>query len=420
MKFNPFALLMLFLQLSIPGSKIHATEITAENLRTFLETKNSRIAAAKLEAVAATNLKRTLVRTLLPDVELYGAQETFKVGNQDQTQQPTYGAEAKINIYNGGQDQLQTEIINLESERADFNFLKTQAEELATARTLYWQILYAKANLALLKSALAVNLQNIKSAERRILNGVATESDRVEFEMQTVALNLGLETANLNLKIYLRNLAALLNFDDPSQLQFSENLTHEHDVDALLAQATKAQAYLFKETELLSDIKSLEAHKQKRLAWPKLDAFAAHNQYNQREKDPAAAEARTESVLGVRVSVNLSSVFESHYQSTSLFLASQSAKLLAGQIKKEVEVQIKNETDELTLLHNQVHAAEANIARAEKYYKLTQSEYSRGVKNSPDVLGASEKLYEMKNKLNEILRDFQITKTRIFMKIEKQ
>ena len=39
------------------------------------------------------------------------------------------------------------------------------------------------------------------------------------------------------------------------------------------------------------------------------------------------------------------------------------------------------------------HNAEENIKRAERYYRLTQSEYNRGVKNSPDVLGASQRLF---------------------------
>ncbi|OYZ13487.1 MAG: hypothetical protein B7Y39_17580, partial [Bdellovibrio sp. 28-41-41] len=80
---------------------------------------------------------------------------------------------------------------------------------------------------------------------------------------------------------------------------------------------------------------------------------------------------------------------------------------------------IENEVAELKLLHSQVHDAEENIVRAEKYYKLTQSEYARGVKNSPDMLSASEKIFEVKNKRLEILKDFNLKQAHVLAKINR-
>ena len=73
--------------------------------------------------------------------------------------------------------------------------------------------------------------------------------------------------------------------------------------------------------------------------------------------------------------------------------------------------------NELTFLHSQVHAAEENVKRATRYYALTQNEYSCGVKNSPDVVGASDRLLE--NQLMELrlLRDFQISRSHVLSKL---
>lgn len=85
--------------------------------------------------------------------------------------------------------------------------------------------------------------------------------------------------------------------------------------------------------------------------------------------------------------------------------------------RREIEAHMENEVSELRFLHDQVHDAEDNIARAERYYKMTQSEYARGVKNSPDVLGASEKLFESRSKRIELIREFQVAKAHVLAKL---
>jgi outer membrane protein TolC len=112
-------------------------------------------------------------------------------------------------------------------------------------------------------------------------------------------------------------------------------------------------------------------------------------------------------------------VFESNRESKALKQEALGLAKISEQQKYEIHVHVENEMSELDLLHSQVHLAEENIKLAEKYYKLTESEYSRGVKNSPDVLGASNRLLEIKDKQLQIVRDFQISKAHILSKIGK-
>ena len=84
--------------------------------------------------------------------------------------------------------------------------------------------------------------------------------------------------------------------------------------------------------------------------------------------------------------------------------------------KREIEAHLETEMAGVSFLHDQFHAAEENITRATKYHELTKSEYARGVKNSPDMLGAAEKLFEMRHKRLEIIRDYQIAKGHILSK----
>ena len=395
-----------------------AIEINSESLRTLLEEKSSRVAAAKLQASAAKERQGYFARSLFPKIELHGAQESFRRGSRDTINQPFFGAEASINLFNGGRDWTQSVMREKKADQLQLQALRVQSEELEKLRILYWQALYLREKTELLKASNSINERNLASAARRIRSGVATESDRIEFEMHAITGKQELDETVLNYEASLRDMAVLLNMA-PGEISLKQELAHEHDYKDLLAHSMKDHEFLYRESELQSDISSLEASTARYQWLPVVDAYATYNQYNQREIDLPDASERTESVLGVRATMKIGGVLETRRESIALEQESLGLSKIAEQQKKQIHVHIENEMQELDLLHSQVHSAEENIGLAEKYYRLTESEYARGVKNSPDVLGASSRLFEIKNKQLEIVRDFQIAKAHILSKIGK-
>lgn len=410
---------ILFLQISIPALA-GSLEIRASNLKDLLDAKNARVSAAKLELEAAKERTGILPRSFLPAVEIYGAQESFTTGNQAHQTQPAYGAELKMNLFNGGRDQIESEIRDLTKEKKAIEGQRVMMEELEKARLALWQILYIQAKLKLLATTIEINSQNLAAALKRIKSGIATDSDRFEFEMKNVDLKREMAALNMELSHQRRMLALLLGKEDQEEmLTFPESLSHDHDIESMLIHSAKDHEFLYKENEIRANQLSLVAKKNSREWWPKLDVFAAHNQFNEREKEFPNASDRAESVIGARISFSLSAGLEGGRESAAVAKESAAENQIARLAKREVESHIKSEMAELSFLHGQVHDAEENINRAERYYKLTQSEYARGVKNSPDVLGAAEKLFDMRHKKLEIVRDFQRAKAHILSKIGK-
>ncbi|MNL23634.1 hypothetical protein D3C87_1450300 [compost metagenome] len=82
-------------------------------------------------------------------------------------------------------------------------------------------------------------------------------------------------------------------------------------------------------------------------------------------------------------------------QATSLRLSHSLREI--GALKKQIQ-------DELRLLHTLIHDADASVEKAEAFLKITKSEYSRGVKNGPDLTGAFAKLYEFRIRRIELSR----------------
>lgn len=406
-----------FFILSLPAwAKV---EVSYENLKGLLDQKNAAIASAKLRAEAAKDREGFFARSFMPKLELYGLQESFKTGSSDTIHQPGYGAEASINLFNGGRDWNEAKIRNRRSEQMQVYAQRVQIEELEKLRILFWESLYLRDKVEVLKSAIDLNNRNAKSAARRLNSGVGTESDRLEFEMEAISLKQELEEAQLNYSLQLKKILVVLNLDEHEEILLTDSLTHEHEYHDLTKHTEKDHELLYKENEIAAEITGLEA-KNKSYGWiPSVDAFASYNQYNQREIDMADEKERRESVVGLKASLSFGTLLESNSEASALKKEARSLGLTAEQQKKELHTHVEGELEELDLLHSQIHIAESNIKLAEKYYKVTDSEYSRGVKNSPDVLGASTKLLEVKDKHLKIVRDFQIARAHILSKIGK-
>lgn len=314
---------------------------------------------------------------------------------------------------------MESEIRSIASERRTILRDQVVAEELQEIRRQFWEIVASKEKMDLFEAMLKLNSQNLRSAERRIRSGVATESDRVEFEMKAVDLKRDLAEVRLRQANTLRLFAVGLGFDDQTKLRLPEKMEHSHDFEDLVKHDVKDHEFLFHDDVLKGKMSELAASKARRVWLPKLEAFAGYRRFNEREEEssPGSPGRREETVLGLRLSMHTDDLIESRREAQALHKEAAADFERAAYKRREIEAHVHNELSELRFLHDQVHDAEANIARAERYYKLTQSEYARGVKNSPDVLGASEKLFESRLKRIEIIREFQVAKAHVLAKL---
>ena len=393
-------------------------QVRFENLNDLLIKGNAQLAASNSLLKAAENRKGSLARSFFPSLEVYGSNETFKIGENSSKSQPKYGAELQMNLYNGGKDSLESKRRELNHQKLSFHNQRVISEELLKARILYWEILYNQDLLKLTQEMKEISNQNTKQALRRIQSGVATNSDRFEFEMQSVEINQDLLETELKLYKLKKEFKVLMNLDLKTDVQFPENKNHDHDLSELKKHSVQDHEFLFKEAELESENKKISSTLLKRDLWPSVKAYAAYNQFNEREEREFPRDRdRVESVVGLKMTISLPSLLESRSEARALDHEAAAYRALAEDQKRSLEVHFENEIKELELLHSQVHEAEENITRSEKYYKLTQAEYSRGAKNSPDVLGASEKFFEVKNKHLKILKEFQISKSHILSKV---
>lgn len=410
---------MLSLLLSATCVWASSLDLTFDGLTQLIREKNSKVQAAALEREASHLRTGSLARSFLPSLRVQGSYENFRKGRGSLLSEPAYGAELGVNLFNGGRDGLESQIRDLELQKKDLGLKRVFITELQEARVLFWKILFHEAQIELLQDMVKTNLQNQKSADRRIRSGVALETDRLEFEMKAIELKQELEESELSLVNLKKEFSVHAGLKPAQELKLKDKFQHEHDFESLLKHEAADHDFIVREVELEGEIQARAAKKEKRALWPQVEAFASFHQYNRLEEDFPNRQDREESTVGVRMTLNFSGVWESQKQASSLQKQALASEQIAEYKKLEIEAHLESEMSELRLLHDQVHEAETNIELAQKYYRLTLSEYARGVKNSPDVLGASEKLFLMREKRNQIIRDFQISKAHVLAKIGK-
>jgi len=69
---------------------------------------------------------------------------------------------------------------------------------------------------------------------------------------------------------------------------------------------------------------------------------------------------------------------------------------------------------EIKALNQRIDLEEKNLERFEKYYKLTLDKYRRVVKNSPDMVGASERILDARLRNLEYRRDLMIAQAKLY------
>ncbi len=404
-----FALFILSL---IIGSKAHTQSVTLnfDSLPSLVAEKNNHAKGAELVAQAAEKQTGHLVRSYLPTVELKAGAEQFTTGQEGSRTEPFGGIEAKINLFRSGNDLLENKIRKEELKLAQAQASATYREELKKVRKAYWTLVFQRELISLLEQSIKENDRNLVSANKRIRAGIATESDRIEFEMSRVELEQDISRLKLSNENIQRELATLLGY--PSQTKFDSLLTvtHEHDDEVFKAVLKTEDHPQLIPSRTQASIASLKKSQARRAWLPRLDLFGTHFLYTFREREYEDQANRWDTAVGVQLTMSLFDGGASRSQAAALALESSGFQREALQTRNELETRFEGARAELKLTHDLVHDSETTIKKSERYISRTLDEYKRGVKNSLDVLNASSRYFEIRRRFAELRRDYQLAR----------
>lgn len=385
--------------------------IGVQNLETKLFEQNSELSSLQKQVEAKEALYSSSKSSFLPTVNAIGGWQNNKTDASAVAEKGIVGyIEGRYNLFNGFKDKA-----SLSQKEADLNLSKYEYElkqrDLKISLTeIISEMLYLhQLQDILVDEYKAVQTQKLM-AQKKVAAGLTGPVDNLEFslreseiEIEQNQINQLHDEAHQKLtKLFGVDLAdsefAVIKYQSHSELtKFNSTFDHLKNLEYKIAEQNLTKA-TFEKSESRSDF------------LPKLDLTASVGRLTPSETTPTQYN---ESKYGVTLTIPLFSGLDTYYKvKSSKFNVSSAEKSLVqvgSNIKSEYNI-IKNKIIELGKL-SQIN--EKKLITSQSYFNLTLGEYRRGIKNSPDLVGATERLFSVRKKQVEILKDLEILKIKI-------
>jgi outer membrane protein len=397
---------------SLPAYAIEM-ELKPDDLPKLLKGQNQSVLAASRFSEAAELRTGHLMRSYLPSLELTGGAEKFQTGIYNSVTQPYGSAEARINLFRGGKDLLEEQAREAQSNATRAESQQTYLVSLSEVRKLYWELVYHRESIGILKEALAQTEKILVAANRRIQRGVTTDTDRLDFEISRDMLKEEIASLEHETLIDQIKLRGPLSVSDDTTFKTLEMIPHAHD-ESLVRLDPESKAYP-QVVSLAATGESYIRQGSKSARWwtPSLDLYGGYYLFTLREREYLSQNLRSDTAVGVRITLQLFDGLQSSREASSLSAQGEAYSSRAAQEARIARSRLRAAQEALKHEHELIHLAEERIKQGALYYKKTVSEYDRGVKNSPDVLGALQRQISFKRRYAELRRDYQDSKSEL-------
>lgn len=406
------AAIVLLLWIAIPHAGA-ATLVRPDDLPRWVRERNAHAQAASSREAAAAAETGFLARAYLPRLEAMAGVEAFRSSGLGRDTQPFGRIEARVNLFRGGRDWIEGQKRAAHARAAALSSSQTYLEELAKTRQAYWEANYHQDLDLLLQEALQQNEKHQAAARQRIQAGIATQADTLEFQMNRVQLDQDATRAKIRRQNAEASLRALLGLEAGEEIELPDRIPHVHE-DPLLARTLQLAEHrgLRLLDEQLEEVR-LESRQASHWWGPALDVYGSYSLYTVQEREYARAADRTEAAFGVRLSLPLFDGLDGLTARRTAALRSTALEQERDQTSRELATSFESAKNELQLIHSLLESAEEGARLGDDYLAQTLQEYRRGVKNSPDVLGATQKNLELKRRAIELKRDYQMARAEL-------
>lgn len=363
----------------------------------------------------ALHEEKAITRSLYyPELGIKTGAHSSGVGRADRVEGFGFAhAYAKMNIFNGGYDKDSVRLKTIEMDKKD-DQAKALAEISVKRASIYFYTLLGFQK----KKTILLDQKNVNETLHQVaLNkkkaGITSESDALEFENKEIEIESDLylnEEEKTAVEKDTKAYFVLKDDEIPSSYEGDFSITPVKKTLDELLQATKNTN--LKIQELSYDLIAAEqmAVRTRSGLLPKLDAEA---NYGILPKDQKKFEDDYEWNAQITLTWPLFAGMSSVHERKSAVYKKEAKEVELVKEKQFIKADIETSLKKLSFIQKRYGIEQKNLAQSQKYFDLTLGEYKRGVKNSPDMLTALDKLFQSKLKLNDLERDHNVTRAHL-------
>lgn len=385
--------------------------VGVDELAKSLYQKNREIAALEKVAESKESLRQSADSGFYPTLNVVGGWGKDDTAELAHVQKGYFGyAEGKLNLFRGFKDQsIQTlKELDVKISRLDVELKKRELRvhliEVATDMIFLHKV----------QSILDEEYKTIKNqklmAAKKIAAGLTGQVDDLEFVLRENEIEIEqkqidqkhLEAHQRFIKLFGEDISDA----DIEKITFSDFENLKQVAGAFKIEKSTS---LLRE-QLLEERTRLEVREIKADYLPTLDFTYNYGRITPSETSSAEFN---ESKISLQLTVPLFSGLSTYYNSRASTAVVDSVKKIKLQKNTDLQTEfesLKSKAAELSFLY-QIN--EKKLVNSQKYFDLTLTEYKRGIKNSPDLVNATERLFLSKKKKFELLKDLEVTQVKI-------
>lgn len=401
-KFFPLSLLFVF----VCARDVQARKLAFDELPSLVESRNEMVEAANLNVTAQRERTGIALRSFLPQFNVVLGGEQFKTGSAPSDSRSYWKIESSLNLYHGGRDSIEGEIRNSNLDLAKIGRISEFQNELKEARQSFWKALAIAKLVSEKKEAIERNEAFLQSARRRANADVTTTADASEFEIHKVALQREQRKLEHEYDVVLNRLSVAIALDEHENIDLVGDFPNVAKLPPLQDLGVPNLQLSVRTSRTLQKTEELKAAQSSRWWLPKLDLYASYGVPSLSDEYSRALRGDREWTAGVKVGFDFGQGLEARRESASRHAQAKSLERRAAHATREAIAFDHELRHELSILTELIANADTDVARAQKFLKLTESEYTRGVKNGPDLLDAFRKYFEIRERRIENHREY--------------
>lgn len=382
----------------------------SSTLEKLLMEKNPSLSALENDVRSKENILKANYANYYPSLNAVAGWAENRVDNPLDREKGYVGyLEGHFNLFNGLRDSraISSKEIDLQISKLDYEQLKRDLKVKITEVTGEMIFLHKLQSVLVLEENFTK--QQKQMAAKKVSSGLTSSVDNLEFDLREEEIRIQQRQINQQHHEAHQRLIELVGTDIPDaeleRLQFT-------DLNALITvkpyKAEESPANT--KSQLLSEQAELERKSVKGEYAPSLDFIYSYGRLTPNEEVPLSMN---EANYKLQITIPLFSGFSTKYKENAAISISKNRNSLQLQTNLDtlsLYNSLHEKIKELTDLYN---INERKLKTSEIYFNLTVSEYKRGIKNSPDLVGATERWFSAQKRKPEILKDLEITKSRL-------
>lgn len=407
-------LTLMVLLVGVTASANHPNEgtLSLPDLIREASAHNLEIAELKAQSRELQSAWRATSGPLYPEVSLEGGPIASRFATERSSGTTAY-AKVEWNLFRGGGDWAQRAKAWLSASLAQVQVAQAIAKVSRDVARTYYEMLFILESIAIKEAAIELNASQAKLARAKKDSGFTSEADVIEFELRDATLRSDLKSLLLDKDERARELSLLIGKNAPtSDLVVKGHLTRDSRIPKKDIVRQKLE---IENLEILAAKAELEKSQSDKVIarsrlLPKLDL---NGRYGKVENEGRVVAGSDNYEVFLTLNIPLFSGFSSVSEVRSSQAKIEQSTATFERASLHFRTRVENLYAKMASVIERLDIEEKTLVRSELYYKITIGEYRRGVKNSPDMVAAAERLLEARIRNLSYRKEFYLVRLEI-------